>query len=64
MGSMHTRLEHMDEPLMRQSARRHRGAGGIGHDVAELLTDRGHGGNAEDFLRKWEVDSSISQAGG
>jgi 2,4-dienoyl-CoA reductase (NADPH2) len=40
------------------------GAGGIGHDVAELLTDGGHGGNAEDFLRKWGVDSSISQAGG
>jgi 2,4-dienoyl-CoA reductase (NADPH2) len=40
------------------------GAGGIGHDVAELLTDGAHGGNAEDFLRRWGVDSSISHAGG
>jgi 2,4-dienoyl-CoA reductase (NADPH2) len=41
------------------------GTGGIGHDVAELLTS-GHEGNqtAQEFLKVWGVDPIIRSAGG
>lgn len=41
------------------------GTGGIGHDVAELLTvAKGHEASTEDFLAAWGVDPSISTPGG
>ena len=41
------------------------GTGGIGHDVAELLT-AGHAGDAsvDEFLAGWGVDTAISTGGG
>ncbi len=41
------------------------GTGGIGHDVAELLTSA-HAGiqSAQDFLKIWGVDPAIGSAGG
>jgi len=41
------------------------GTGGIGHDVAELLTSRQQGWQSvPEFLDAWGVDTSISSAGG
>ncbi|MFG2331682.1 FAD-dependent oxidoreductase [Streptomyces sp. NPDC048604] len=42
------------------------GAGGIGFDVAEFLTDGGEGASqdAETYFRQWGVDTSYEQRGG
>jgi len=41
------------------------GAGGIGFDVAELLTHAGHGGDElERFRDQWGIDASFAHAGG
>lgn len=41
------------------------GTGGIGHDVAEFLSDPGHApASAEDFFREWGVDAALSRPGG
>jgi len=40
------------------------GAGGIGHDVAELLRDDGQAHTTDKFLSEWGVDESIVQPGG
>jgi 2,4-dienoyl-CoA reductase (NADPH2) len=40
------------------------GAGGIGHDVAELLLDDGQAHTTDKFLSEWGVDESIVQPGG
>lgn len=42
------------------------GAGGIGFDVAEFLTDGGHAASldAETFFRQWGVDTSYAERGG
>jgi 2,4-dienoyl-CoA reductase (NADPH2) len=40
------------------------GAGGIGHDVADLLLDDGQAHITDKFLSEWGVDESIVQPGG
>ncbi|TCP08180.1 NADPH-dependent 2,4-dienoyl-CoA reductase [Caldimonas thermodepolymerans] len=41
------------------------GAGGIGFDVAELLTHRDQGGSpVEAFRREWGIDASVRERGG
>src|SRR5690606_17009637 len=40
------------------------GAGGIAHDVAELLSGEASVQSAEEFRREWGVDAKIAMAGG
>jgi 2,4-dienoyl-CoA reductase (NADPH2) len=40
------------------------GAGGIGFDVAEFLTQEGHAPQVDRYLREWGVDGSHDQRGG